>query len=98
MVCIRAATAYRFLYDCGPFHEQRLHLILQGSANTTELETELNKIYITVLKSSLRPNYYEQGKNELYKIKGILGRIVLFSPLPAESLASLINFPGKISD
>ena len=94
---IWAATAYRFLYEGRPFHEQRLYLILQGNSNTTEPEAELNKIYITVLKNSLRPNYSEQEKIDFYKkLKGILGSIVLlFSPLSAESLASLINFPGK---
>ena len=94
---IWAATAYRFLYEGSPFHEQRLHLILQGNANTTEPEAELNKIYITVLNNSLRPNYSEQEKNDFYKmLRGILGSIVLlFSPLSADSLASLINFPGK---
>ena len=61
---IWAATAYRFLYEGRPFHEQRLHLILQGNANTTEPGAELNKIYITVLKNSLRPNYSEQEKND----------------------------------
>ena len=94
---IWAATAYRFLYEGRPFHEQRLHLILQGNANLTEPEAELNKIYITVLQNSLRSNYNEQEKNEYYKtLKRILGNIVLlFSPLSTDSLASLINFPGK---
>ena len=95
-VFIWAATAYRFIHEGGPFREQRLHLILQGDANTTEPEDELNKIYITVLKNSVRPNYNEQEKENFYKmLKGILGSIVLlFSPLSADSLASLIDFPG----
>ena len=95
-VFIWAATAYRFIHEGGPFREQRLYLILQGDANTTEPEDELNKIYITVLKNSVRPNYNEQEKENFYKmLKGILGSIVLlFSSLSADSLASLINFPG----
>ncbi len=94
---IWAATAYRFLYEGRPFHEQRLHLVLQGNANLTEPEAELNKIYITVLQNSIRSSYNEQEKTECYKtLKGILGSIVLlFSPLSADSLATLINFPGK---
>ena len=94
---IWAATAYRFIYEGIPFHEQRLHLILQGNANTTEPEAELNKIYITVLKNSVRPSYSEQEKDEFYKkLKEILGSIVLlFSPLSAHSLASLIYLPGE---
>ena len=94
---IWAATAYRFLYEGRPFHEQRLHLILQGNANITDPEAELNKIYITVVKNSIRPNYSEQEKIDFYrKLKGILGSIILlFSPLSADSLASLIDFPGK---
>ena len=93
---IWAATAYRFIHEGGPFREQRLHLILQGDANTTKPEDELNKIYITVLKNAVRPNYNEQEKENFYKmLKGILGSIVLlFSPLSADSLASLIDFPG----
>ena len=94
---IWAATAYRFIHKGGPFHEQRLHLLLQGDANTTEPEDELNIIYITVLKNSVRPNFNEQEKKSFYTmLKGILGSIVLlFSPLSADSLASLINFPGR---
>ena len=94
---IWAATAYRFLHEGRPFHEQRLNLILQGNANTTEPEAELNKIYITVLKNSLHPRYREQERNDFYKkLRGILGSIVLlFSPLSADSLASLINLPKE---
>ena len=94
---IWAATTYRFLYEGIPFHEQRLHLILQGNANTTEPEAELNKIYITVLKNSLRSNFSDQEKNDFYKkLKEILGSIVLlFSSVSADSLAILINHPGE---
>ena len=91
---IWAATTYRFLYEGRPFHEQRLHLILQGNANTTE---PLNKIYITVLKNSLRSNFSDQERNDLYeKLKEIIGGIVLlFSSVSAHSLAILINHPGE---
>lgn len=97
---IWAATAYRLIHEGRPFHEQKLHLILQGNANTTEPEAELNKIYITGLKNSVRVNYNEQEKENFYKmLKRILGSIVfLFSPVSADSLASLINFPEKLSD
>ena len=95
---IWAATTYRFLYEGIPFHEQRLHRILQGNANTTEPEAELNKIYITVLKDSfLRSNFSDQEKNDFYKkLKEILGSIVLlFSSVSADSLAILINHPRE---
>ena len=94
---IWAATAYRFLCEGRPFHEQRLHLILHGNANTTEPEAELNKIYTTVLKNSLRLNYSEQEKNDFCKkLKRIIGGIVLlFSSISANSLASLIDLHGE---
>ena len=94
---IWAATAYRFLDEGGPFRQQRLDLILQDNSNNTKPEAELNRIYITVLKNSLGPNYSEQEKTDFYNmLNEILGSIVLlFSPLSADSLASLINFPGQ---
>lgn len=94
---IWAATTYRFIHEGRQFPDRRLGLILQGSAIITKPKDKLNKIYITVLKTSVGHRYDDQEKEILYKLlRETLGSIVfLFSPLFIDSLASLINCPGK---
>ena len=94
---IWAAIAYRFIHDGRQFADRRLGLILQGSASITKPEDELSKIYITVLKTSVGHGYDDEEKETLYELlRESLGSIVLlFSPLSIDSLASLINRPGK---
>ena len=97
---IWAATAYRFIYEGRKslsIAKKRLHRILQSDGSVTKPEAELNKIYITVLQSAIDPEYDEEDKESVHEtLRKILGSIViLFSPLSADSLASLINLPGE---
>ena len=95
---IWAETAYRFVYGDRrfmlPIAKQRLHLILQDDRLVTKPEDELGKIYMTVLKNFANHDYDEEEKKKAYEmLRKTLGSIVLlFSPLSADSLASLINF------
>ena len=94
---IWAATAYRYI--CGdknfllPIAKKRLHLILQDNGLITKPEDELDKIYTTVLQNFANHDYNEEEKEWMYgMLREILGSIVcLFSPLSADSLATLIN-------
>ena len=94
---IWAATAYRFISEGGPFIEKRLSRVLQGDASATKPEKQLNEIYITVLKSSIRSSYDEEEEKDIYELlSGTLGAIViLFSPLSVVSLAQLLDTPQK---
>jgi hypothetical protein len=89
---IWAATACRFIRE-GPFAEERLHILLEGGTFATTPEEHLNTIYITVLQNSIHPSYMDQERQGLYGLlKDILGSVVvLFSPLPADSLSKLLN-------
>ena len=59
-------------------------------------EEQLNRIYATVLENSVR-NYTKQERKKWYKLqRQTIGAIVLlFSPLSAFSLASLLNIQGE---
>ena len=59
-------------------------------------DEHLNGMYTTVLKHSAR-TYTKQERKKLYKVlRQTLGGIILiFSPLPALSLASLLNIRGE---
>ena len=98
---IWAATAYRFIYGGRsfilPIAKKRLHLILQSNGLITKPEDELDKIYTTVLENSASHDYNEEEKEIVYRmLREILGSIVcLFSPLSADSLATLINLSGE---
>ena len=98
---IWAATAYRFIYGNRsfilPIAKKRLHLILQSNGLITKPEDELDKIYTTVLKNAADHDYDEEEKESVYGMLGeILGSIVcLFSPLSADSLATLIGLSGE---
>jgi hypothetical protein len=64
--------------------------------STIAPEEQLNKIYITVLKHSVR-NYKKQERKKWYKLlRQTAGTIILlFSPLSAFSLAGLLDLRGK---
>jgi len=92
---IWAATACRFLSQGGRFTARRLSSLLEGSTSLPKPEQQLNGIYLTVLKSSIRQDYEEQEREELCKtLRSILGTvIILFSPLSPFSLARLLWMP-----
>ena len=94
---IWAAIAYRFI--CGdkifilPIAKKRLQLVLQDNGSITKPEDELDKIYTTVLENSANYDYDEEEKEWVYgMLRKTPGSIVcLFSPLSADSLATLIK-------
>ncbi|KAH8659280.1 vegetative incompatibility protein HET-E-1 [Tricladium varicosporioides] len=91
---IWAATACRFIYEGKRFATKRLDIILESSNSTISApEKHLNKIYLTVLRQSISPDYTDEEKEALcYMIKSLLGSVVtLFSPLSTQSLAKLVN-------
>jgi hypothetical protein len=93
---IWAATACRFIRE-GLFVDERVQFLLEGSTSTTTPEEHLNKLYITVLKKSIRPDYTIGEKEALYMLlRYILGSIViLYSPLSASSLDKLLGVPKQ---
>jgi NACHT domain len=100
---IWAATACRFIQE-GPFADERVQSLLEGSRFTNTLEEHpeayLNELYTTVLKKSVRPGYSAKEKNALYGIlRHILGSIVvILSPLSASSLHKLLNITKQKID
>ena len=94
---IWAATACRFVRDGGRHAANRLSTILQGNTSEIEPEKQLDKIYLTVLKSSVPSEYNDQEKEYTYRIvRKILGTIVILSsPLPSDSLAKLLDVPEE---
>jgi hypothetical protein len=94
---IWAATACRFIREGRRFVPRRLDMILQGDKSVTAPENHLNKIYLTVLETTIRQNYTEQEKEELYNtLREILGNIIILSsPLSANALATLLHIPKE---
>jgi hypothetical protein len=61
---IWAATACRFIQD-GPFADERVQTLLEGSMSIGAPEDHLNELYTTVLKKSIRPGYSAKEQEEL---------------------------------
>jgi hypothetical protein len=93
---IWAAIACRFIKDGEEFAEDRLDEILEGTGFEGTPEQHLDQIYITVLQNSIPTTFRPPEKVRLYTMQRIiLGSIViLFSPLPAASLAKVISISG----
>lgn len=90
-----AATTCRFIDEGGLLAPERLSDILEGESSNTEPEDELNNIYTKVLENSINPRLWPREKDKAYKlVRTALGAIVvLFSPLPARSVARLLHLP-----
>jgi NACHT domain len=102
---IWAATACRFIREGKRFATRRLNMILEQSTKTiNEPEKHLNKIYITVLRNCISPEYSdEEAEEQRFTLKSLLGSIVtLLSPLSIQSLSKLLSTPqdevDQISD
>jgi len=67
-------------------------MVLYGSTSTLAAEQHLNKIYMTVLKYTIRDEYLEEEKQNMCPfLRKVLGTIVpLYSPLPVNSLSELL--------
>jgi hypothetical protein len=92
---IWAATACRFIEEGRRFAPKRLARILQRDTASATPEEKLNQIYRVILANSIREEYEQEEKEDLYKtLKSILGAIaILYSSLSAVSLASLLHIP-----
>jgi hypothetical protein len=92
---IWAATACRFIREGRGYAVKRLSMMLDGITFTSAPEHQLNKIYITVLKTSVRDEYLEEEKQDMYLLlRQVLGTIVaLYSPLSVSSLCGLLHLP-----
>jgi hypothetical protein len=97
---IWAATACRFVREGRRFAPSRLGMMLQGNKSVAAPESHLNEIYLTVLKNSVRQDYMEQEKGDLYNtLRKVLGSIVvLFSALSIDTLAGLLYIPKQDID
>jgi len=93
---IWAATACRFIKDGKEFAEDRLDEILEGTSFEGTPGQHLDQIYITVLQNSIPTAFRPPEKVQLCTMqRRILGSIIiLFSPLPAASLAKVISISG----
>jgi hypothetical protein len=93
---IWAATACLFVRE-GLFPDERLRILIEGSASgdTAAPEQQLNRIYVTVLQTSIRSGYSTPEKTMYYSmLRVILGSIVvLTSPLSVVSLGALLRVP-----
>ena len=94
---IWAATACRFIREGRGYAAKRLSRLLGGSATTSPPEEQLNKIYLTVLKNSIHDEYSEEEKQDMYSmLRKVLGTVVvLYSPLPVNSLGGLFYLPKE---
>ena len=91
---IWAATACRFIREGKQFATKRLDMILESNSTAINApEKHLDKIYLTVLRHSISPDYTAEEAEELrYRLKSLLGSIVtLSSPLSTQSLSKLVN-------
>ncbi|OCK81525.1 WD40 repeat-like protein [Lepidopterella palustris CBS 459.81] len=90
---IWAATACRFIKDGERVTAERISLILEDSPRGKNPEKELDKIYSRILSNSVSGDYDREEKDKLFKLfRAIVGAIVvLFDPLPAVMLSTLLN-------
>jgi NACHT domain len=93
---IWAATACRFIREGKQFAVRRLDTILKHSSTTINApEEHLDKIYLTVLRHCISPDFANEEAEELRSmLRRLLGSIVtLLSPLSTQSLSRLLSTP-----
>jgi cob(I)alamin adenosyltransferase len=91
---IWAATACHFIRQGKRFAAKRLDEISAHSSTAINApEKHLNKIYITVLRHCISPDYTDEEAEELVSmLKSVLGSIAtLLSPLSTRSLSKLLD-------
>jgi hypothetical protein len=98
---IWATVACRFIREGKVLAKRRLDTILEsGRTSITAPEKRLNKIYNTVLKHAISPDYTDKEKEELCNIlRHTIGSIVvLLSQLSTFSLSRLLHYPKEDVD
>ena len=91
---IWAATAHRFVQQGRRFAARRLESIFKSDTDTRgEPEKHLDEIYMTILRSSLHPEYSKgEGEEHCKRLRYVLGTlVVLKEPLTAEALEKLLG-------
>lgn len=97
---IWAATVCRFIKGGKRLAWKRLESILNGDSVEKGAEKKLDEIYTTILLQSIIGEYNEQDTEEVLKMfRDIIGSIViLIDPLPAPTLARLLDKSTKAVD
>jgi hypothetical protein len=99
---IWAETACRFIENGGVRRviNDRLQTILRSSGPMSGPEEHLNKIYITVLTSSIPITLTKEEKEQFCdRARYVIGSlVVLLSPLPALSLGRLLPFEDLVTE
>lgn len=98
---IWAATTCRFICEGRKTQiiKSRLSSVLQSSGSITEPTKHLNKIYTTVLRTSVATFSDEERQEVCVMVRHVLGSmVVLLSPLSARSLSRLLQTPKKDID
>ena len=90
---IWASTACRYIREGKQLATKRISKLIHGHRAGAGPQKQLDKIYLTVLRDSIRQDYDDDEKEELYEtLRKILGSIVtLFSPLSLEALVNLLG-------
>lgn len=96
---IWAATACNFVGSDSRFSRQRLSHLLNDSISIDDPKSELDKIYLTVLWSTVSERHTTEKKVFIYSIvRLILGTMaVLVSPLPVVGLGALYQSEPRSS-
>jgi len=93
---IWAATACKFLGE-GVSAAERLRILLEKSSAPGSPEENLDKLYLTVLRNSIKPTFTKGERQRAHdKLKEILGSIVvLLSPFAISPLSKLLHEPER---
>ncbi|RAH83827.1 hypothetical protein BO86DRAFT_35324 [Aspergillus japonicus CBS 114.51] len=96
---IWAATACKFVSSDSRFSRQRLIQLLDDSISIDDPKSELDKVYLTVLRSTVSERHTAEEKVFIYNIvRLILGTMaVLVSPLPVIGLGALYQSEPRSS-
>lgn len=95
---IWASTACRYIREGKQFAKKRIAKLMNGYRSDAGPEKQLDEIYVTVLKDSIRQDYDDEKKKELYEsLREVLGSIItLLSPLSMKSLAILLDIEVEL--
>lgn len=96
---IWAAAACKFVEWDSRFSRQRLVQLLNGSVSIDDPGSQLDKIYLTVLRSTVSDRHTAEEKAVIYNIlRLVLGTMaVLVSPLSITDLGALLQSVSKSS-
>lgn len=97
---IWAATACRYISEGNEFAIRRMMKLISGTRSSGGPQQQLDQIYLTILKESLRGNYEaDEAEEHRRDLETILATIVtVLWPLSIDALAALLGLrPSSIS-